>query len=202
MNKTDFTFAQLKMRVGSTKNIPTPSASALLAGGVCVAEQEMTDGSHLWAFENGFALFQTIRRSTVLRIDACGGYAYYTRIEEHYFEESYFYDKPWYIRLQLEAEDRLLHNQNARESEPNIETRLAGNVAAFTPDALDALILKEELTEIMTLLTEKQRKAVMLNFFFGYTQVEVAKAMCVSQAMVAGYIKQAKKKLNKIFKFF
>lgn len=199
--KNMLSFGGLKNMVSHTAGLCLPTARQLRsAGSPIVAQKKFDDGSCLTAYQNGFALFQTTKRSTVLRIDDCGDYIYYTRTETHFFEERYFDDKPWYIRLQLEAEDRLVHNERIRESSVRIEKRLVGKTEVFSDDCIDSLVLREELSEMLLLLTEKQRKVILLHYFYGYTQTSIAKAMGVSQSAISRIIEQGKKKLNKKFK--
>ena len=199
--KNLLSFGELKKMVGQTAGTCLPTARQLRSAGSPIAVQKkFADGSCLTAYQNGFALFQTTSRATVFRVDACGDYTYFTRTETHIFEEQYFDDKAWYIRLQLEAEDRLLHNEQVRENETRIVNRVAGDIAGFAVDGLDTLIAKEELSEMLQVLTEKQRRVLLLHSVYGYTQASIAKMMGVSQPAIAKILEQAKKKMKKNFK--
>lgn len=98
--KNILSFGDLKKMVGNTARVCLPTARQLRnSGSPIVAQQKFADGSCLTAYQNGFALFQTTSRETVFRVDACGNYTYFTRTETHIFEEQYFDDKAWYMKI-------------------------------------------------------------------------------------------------------
>lgn len=114
-NKANLTFAELKQKIDSTKALKkAPTAKALLTGeSPIVVSKTMIDGSRLTAFKNGFALYQTSRFYTVIRVDQCGNYTHPSHTGPICFVADYFADRPWSLRLQLEAEDQIVQNQKS-----------------------------------------------------------------------------------------
>lgn len=61
---------------------------------------------------------------------------------------------------------------------------------------LEQLIEKEQILELMGLLTERQRDIVILYFYYGETQWEIAKALGVSQPTVSQTLMAALRRMR------
>lgn len=200
------TFSELKKAAQSTAGIPTPTAKMLLnRGSKILAQEEMADGSSLIAFQNGFALYQTFRHYTVVRIDECGDYTYLSGAESHTFSEEDFANMPWSVRIQMEAEDRIVHNMDSyAEDGVNSENRwyaawkLQEN--AVEPDISDEVSeISDRMQKAIEKLTERQRKMLRLYYFEGYQQPEIAKMLGISASAVTQALAAARKKIMKFY---
>ena len=115
--------------------------------------------------------------------------------------EQFFEKEPWYVRLVLEGEDRLEHNQRAKEQERTAsysaiseEWQVMGNLEG---NPLKHLVERENLKEILQCLTERQRTAVSLCFFQQKTQSEAAKELGITSPAVSAILSQAARRLRK-----
>ena len=116
------TLRELLGHISSTAGIPTPGKKVLEAASEPIATYS-SGNYHMAAFKCGFALVKSGKRWTVVRVDACKGYDYqfdedYSKPEDttpHHLDEEYFLDKPWQLRVMMEAEDQLESNNNQRE---------------------------------------------------------------------------------------
>ena len=81
------------------------------------AEKELKNDTWIAAYQNGYALYCACGHSTVFPVHTCGAYLYMSSGVSSYLPEQFFEKEPWYVRLVLEGEDRLEHNQRAKEQE-------------------------------------------------------------------------------------
>lgn len=86
------------------KKIPT--AKKLKEYGTVIAKKSMGCETEILAFQNGYALYQVSRFTTVFPICFCGKYQYNAE-QADCISEEFFNQSEWYIRLALEGEDRL-----------------------------------------------------------------------------------------------
>jgi RNA polymerase sigma factor (sigma-70 family) len=179
-----------------------PTAAALRNGdSPVIAEQIWKDGSRLRAYQNGYALFEAENKSTVFRADYCGGYSYYSRTGEVPLTESYFAETDWWVRLLMEAEDRLTHNRNARiESyEVSYESSIE-DVRSWMQSEdpiLEDFVYQEQFQYAFEIMTERQREVVRKYYLEGYEQKEIAADYGISQQAVAVTLSDVRKKFKK-----
>lgn len=203
-DKRILTFQELKKQIQKTigvwSSIPTAKALKNL-GSKVVAYKEIRVGSRLSVYECGFALYETVSGSTVLRVDHCGDYRYFTRFEELSMEEESYEVMGWYVCLILEGEDRLVHNQNVRlersEMSYSAEEMEWGAMEAEVPDPLCQLMHDEQIRMLFSILTEHQKLVVSQYYLYGYTLQEIADSLGVSVQAVSCTLNDAKKKLQK-----
>ena len=118
------TLRELKDSISDTEGCAVPTAARLEASGDSVAT--LTLGSYsITVYRCGFAVGVSGRRKAVIRVDECDGYTYRfggsrgknsaNNETPHHFDEEYFLDKPWPIRLMLAVDDQLQKLENDRE---------------------------------------------------------------------------------------
>lgn len=196
------TLRDLRAHILPTQGLPLPSAKALRESDCMVIATAMVgqDGE-LAVYQNGFFLYHASGRTTVGAVDRCGGYAYDggDRLEEASFE-----DVEWTVRLVLEGEERLEHNNDKRH----------GNTYSYSGDAVErgdlrdsfdlaVMVANRDLLErALGCLTEKQREIVELRFVEGMTQQEIGERLKLSQQAVAKHLRLATDKLKRSVDFF
>ena len=136
----------------------------------------------------------TDEEAIITMVDASSGVS--SCLPEQFFEK-----EPWYVRLALEGEDRLEHNQRAKEQERTAsysaiseEWQVMGNLEG---NPLKHLVERENLEEILQCLTERQKTAVSLCFFQQKTQREAAKELGITCPAVSAILSQAARRLRK-----
>ena len=202
------TLKELKAMMPVVPNGKTPKRSELKNKSEVVAEYQSHDFS-LTVFDCGYVLAQHFGRWTIFPVNDCGGYEYEVADENPVkgkvqtdFDEEYFLDLPWTIRITLTAEDRLEHNAEIRNDNlirkrPDY-IRDYGWLQGYTPSFEYELAMKWEREEVMNMLTEKQREVMELTLE-GYTQDEIGIILGINRNTVANRIFDARKKISKHF---
>ena len=193
----------------------TPAGLSRVPGKMVLKENATRIASHeseefvISVFSCGYALAESGKRWTVFNVSGCGGYEYAAdeddrqllRDEDFKFEDAYFLDLPWPVRLSMEALDRLESNNDANESallsehpeEPGPRGRVYGRYLSVE----DEVIGKIEYEEMLAKLTPKQRQAYVLYFEEGYTLQEIGAMFSVSHEAISNRIKSLVTKLQK-----
>ena len=178
-----------------------PTAKYLRETGRVIAERQLKNNTWIAAYQNGYALYHACGHSTVFPVHTCGAYLYASSGVSSYLPEQFFEKEPWYVRLALEGEDRLEHNQRAKEQERTAsysaiseEWQVMGNLEG---NPLKHLVERENLEEILQCLTERQKTAVSLCFFQQKTQREAAKELGITSPAVSAILSQAARRLRK-----
>lgn len=181
--------------------IKMPTAKYLREAGRVIAERQLKNNTWIAAYQNGYALYHACGHSTVFPVHTCGAYLYASSGVSSYLPEQFFEKEPWYVRLALEGEDRLEHNQRAKEQERTAsysaiseEWQVMGNLEG---NPLKHLVERENLEEILQCLTERQKTAVSLCFFQQKTQREAAKELGITSPAVSAILSQAARRLRK-----
>ena len=133
----------------------------------------------------------------MFRVDACGGYTYFGRTEKSELDEKFFRDTEWWVRLMMEGEDILTHNQTslAERHESLYETSM--DTAADTEDFLKNIILRETLEAAFSLMTERQREIVVMYYIDGMGVKEIAAIYGITHQAVSVTLSDVKKKFRK-----
>lgn len=181
--------------------IKMPTAKYLRETGRAVAEKQLENNTWIAAYQNGYALYCACGHSTVFPVHTCGAYLYVSSGVSSYLPEQFFEKEPWYVRLVLEGEDRLEHNQRAKEQERTSsysaiseEWRVMENLEG---NPLEHLVERESRKEILQCLTERQRAAVILCFFQQKSRKEAARELGISSPAVSAILSQAARRLRK-----
>ncbi len=212
MKKSYMTLQELKDQTEMTAGLPKPTPRQLREDGQ-VVDVYMADDYRITVYKNGFAVAQSGRRTTVVRVDECGAYTYdfdNTGLngEEdalpHQLDTDYFLNLEWPIRLMLMADDQLEENSDSRERKwiskhPEIaddKNWMQGGYSSFE----DALLNQMEKEEMLKTMTDKQREAYLLYFKYGYTQEEIGQKFKISKESVKERLDGALKKMRKFYK--
>ena len=104
----------------------------------------------------------------------------------------------WWVRLLMEGEDRLIHNQNARveRNEYSLES-WSEDYQGYSDDLQEQLEIQEVLTEALAMLTDRQREVVQYYYVEGLGEKEIARIYGISQQAVSLTLSDARKKLYK-----
>ena len=93
------------------------------------------------------------------------------------------------MRPLLEGEERLAKNRETGHRGKAVSYHAVSEEWFFlstpTLPPLEQLIEKEQMLELMGLLTERQRDIVILYFYYGETQWEIAKKLGITQPTVS-----------------
>ena len=166
-----------------------PTARCLLENGKCVVSMENGREIQLLVYQEGYALYRVGKYTTVFPVHSCGDYCYENDGQQICVDASFFEQQEWYVRLFLEGEDRLAKNRETCHKGKVISYHAVSEEWFFLSSPalppLEQLIEKEQILELMGLLTERQRDIVILYFYYGETQWEIAKALGISQPTVS-----------------
>jgi RNA polymerase sigma factor (sigma-70 family) len=195
-------FKRLQEQIDKTLGKELPTAAKLRnCDSEMIAKKELKDGSRLQVYKNGFALYETDGGSTVFRVDHCGGYTYFSRTEELSVTEEYFNDVDWWVRLLLEAEDRLTHNRNARienhEFSYDCEEQEMEWMLRKSNSLFDDYMQQETLNTAFDLMTQRQREVVQMYYIEGFGVREIAEIYGVTHQAISVTLSDIRKKFKK-----
>lgn len=179
---------------------------------------------HIIVYQSGYAVYGIGNRATVFPVNLELGYGYSSVTEKKrkedekyntwnpetglrekkYFcelEESFFEKEEWYLRLMLIGEDRLAHN---------LATRDWGRCISFNGISEDFEGMEDELMdveervnhqqiaeEMMSVLSDKQKKVVQEFYWNQKTHKQIAKENGVKRNAVTEILKYALNKIEK-----
>ena len=145
-----------------------PTVKALEESGVSVvAEKVLENHGSINVYQNGYVIYRAHKRVTVFSLRDCVHYKYdAAEGAGHHIEEAEFDDYEWHIRLVLEGEDRIFMNYEiiqgkwmpSREDREYKEEILEGVDEAVS--TLERMISEERVEELLSTLTDLQRKVV------------------------------------------
>lgn len=173
----------------------TPTAKQLRESGETVTKKKIGVDSEISVYQNGYALYQIENHSTVFPIHECMDYLYLDGSNAIHLSGQFFCRKEWYLRLVLEGEDRLGRNHDEKERSWNISYHAAAEDWAVMENladaALESLLMRETVAEMMHVLTEKQRYIIQRYYLQEGTQEQISKELGISQQAVSMAISQA-----------
>lgn len=182
------------------KEKKVPTARYLLEQGKSVVTMENGRDVQLLVFAEGWALYRVGKYSTVFPVHSCGGYCYESHGQQIFVDEAFFEGQEWYVRLLLEGEDRLAKNRETSRKGRTVSYHAVSEEWFFLASPilppLEQLIEKEQILELMGLLTERQKNIVILYFYYGKTQWEIAKSLGISQATVSQALMAALRRMR------
>ncbi len=166
-----------------------PTARCLLEQGKCVMSMENGREIQLLVYQEGYALYRVGKYTTVFPVHSCGDYCYENDGQQICVDASFFEQQEWYVRLFLEGEDRLTKNRETCHKRKVFSYHAVSEECFFLSSPalppLEQLIKKEQILELMGLLTERQRDIVILYFYYGETQWEIARELGITQPTVS-----------------
>jgi DNA-directed RNA polymerase specialized sigma subunit len=183
-----------------------------------IAVKQIGDKGLCEVFVNGYAVYDNGDRKTVLWVPDCGSATYhFTKLRDN--EKQYQVEKdtvgqdvfgpaPWYIAVTVAGENNIERNLDHPKSvgtmsdtgvEEDYEVKPAhrwiGGSHFDNPE--EAYIKKEEAEEKRASLTKKQQVVMTLFYDQGYTQLEIAKKLGISQPAVAKLLDRAIERYRK-----
>ena len=218
------TFKDLKklVELPSYKEQRVPTVKALEVSGVpVVAEKILENHGSISVYQNGYVIYRAHKRVTVFSLRNCVHYKY-DALEGagHHIEEEEFDEYEWHIRLVLEGEDRIFMNYEiiqgkwmpSREDREYKEEILEGVDDAVS--TLERMISEERVEELLSTLTDLQRKVVHIHLFHGLSFTEAAKHLGMTRQNLTGIYNadsrnerntqnlQSNREVHKMFKNF
>lgn len=190
------TFKELKklVKLPLYKEQRVPTVKALEESGVSVvAEKILENHGSISVYQNGYVIYRAHKRVTVFSLRNCVHYKY-DALEGagHHIEEEEFEEYEWHIRLVLEGEDRIFMNYEiiqgkwmpSREDREYREEILEGVDEAVS--TLERMISEERVEELLSTLTDLQRKVVHTHLFHGLSFTEAAKHLGMTRQNLTG----------------
>ena len=177
-----------------------PTARYLLEQGEQVVSMENSGEVQLLVFREGYVLYRIGKYTTVFPVHSCGDYCYENDGRQVCVDASFFEQQEWYVRLLLEGEDRLAKNREMCHKEKVVSYHAVSEEWFFLSSPalppLEQLVEKEQILELMGLLTKRQRDIVILYFYYGETQWEIAKELGITQPTVSQTLMAALRRMR------
>ena len=178
------------------EKLPTPKQ--LRTGESPVVAHKITGAGvnevHIIVYQSGYAVYGIGNRATVFPVNLELGYGY-SSVTEKKIEESFFDKEEWYLRLMLIGEDRLAHN---------LATRDRGRCISFNGISEDFEGMEDELMdveervnrqqiaeEMMSVLSDKQKKVVQEFYWNQKTHKQIAKENGTGRTAVTNMLQNA-----------
>lgn len=167
----------------------TPTVKELRISEKPIVEQTVGADAEIAAYKSGYAVYCAGGAATVFRIHPCGGYSYGFEENSRDISSSLFEDGAWHLRLVLEGEDRLCRN---REAKAQVRTVSYGAVLGEwgLPDtgaepALERIVREEAVDALLSVLSGRQRQAVIRHCLEHKTNREIAEELGVTASAVS-----------------
>ena len=184
-----------------------PTARELRSTGKLIAEKKLGESAGIAAYQNGYAVYHAGRDTTVFRIHACSGYCYGSSNSLCDIGSGMFDGEAWYLRLVLEGEDRLFRNLASREQGRSVsysaESEEWGElypVHSVPESALDGIIRAETVENLLSVLTERQRRAAVLFYLEQKTERQVAEELGITAPAVSRILAKSLARMRAIRK--
>lgn len=196
------TLKELKsMVVGTAHFNGMPSIKQLERSDAEILIREMVSDIQITVYQNGYVVCCRGRDSTVFRLQDCGEYIYSAAVAEYENTVGYdiFEDDRWYIRLYLEAEDRLNANYERKQrhhqiSLDDLNDAYCREIGDFTWDGLTELLKQEDVKQVskfLKMMTGKQQRVITLYFIEQRGTLDIAAELGVSYQAVSDMVKKA-----------
>ena len=179
-----------------------PSVKSLKEHKVVVKEMINADTT-ISVYDHGYVLYTAGNQSTVFPLHSCDDYEYVSVTGDNKeFNKEFFDNENWYIRLLMEAEDRMAYSQSKISSNHGVfsnsdVTDDAEIMKASTKDFVDDVIDREILHALIKELTERQKTVLNLVYFEEMRQQDVADYLGIKQQSVNDLLNRALKTMKK-----
>ena len=179
-----------------------PSVKSLKEHKVVVKEMINADTT-ISVYDHGYVLYTAGNQSTVFPLHSCDDYEYVSVTGDNKeFNKEFFDNENWYIRLLMEAEDRMAYSQSKISSNHGVfsnsdVTDDAEIMKASTKDFVDDVIDREILNALIKELTERQKTVLNLVYFEEMRQQDVADYLGIKQQSVNDLLDRALKTMKK-----
>ena len=183
-----------------------PSVKSLKEHKVVVKEMINADTT-ISVYDHGYVLYTAGNQSTVFPLHSCDDYEYVSVTGDNKeFNKEFFDNENWYIRLLMEAEDRMTYSQSKISTNHGVfsnsdVTDDAEIMRGSSKDFVDDVIDREILHALIKELTERQKMVLNLVYFEEMRQQDVADYLGIKQQSVNDLLNRAlKRRILKNFK--
>ena len=179
-----------------------PSAKSLKEHKVVVKEMINADTT-ISVYDHGYVLYTAGNQSTVFPLHSCDDYEYVSVTGDNKeFNKEFFDNENWYIRLLMEAEDRMAYSQSKISTNHGVfsnsdVTDDAEIMRGSSKDFVDDVIDREILNALIKELTERQKTVLNLVYFEEMRQQDVADYLGIKQQSVNDLLNRALKTMKK-----
>ena len=180
-----------------------PSVKSLKEHKVVVKEMINADTT-ISVYDHGYVLYTAGNQSTVFPLHSCDDYEYVSVTGDNKeFNKEFFDNENWYIRLLIEAEDRMAYSQSKISTNHGVfsnsdVTDDAEIMRGSSKDFVDDVIDREILNALIKELTERQKMVLNLVYFEEMRQQDVADYLGIKQQSVNDLLDRALKKMKKM----
>lgn len=179
-----------------------PSVKSLKEHKVVVKEMINADTT-ISVNDHGYVLYTAGNQSTVFPLHSCDDYEYVSVTGDNKeFNKEFFDNENWYIRLLIEAEDRMAYSQSKISTNHGVfsnsdVTDDAEIMRGSSKDFVDDVIDREILHALIKELTERQKMVLNLVYFEEMRQQDVADYLGIKQQSVNDLLNRALKTMKK-----
>lgn len=179
-----------------------PSVKSLKEHKVVVKEMINADTT-ISVYDHGYVLYTAGNQSTVFPLHSCDDYEYVSVTGDNKeFNKEIFDNENWYIRLLMEAEDRMAYSQSKISTNHGVfsnsdVTDDAEIMRGSSKDFVDDVIDREILNALIKELTERQKTVLNLVYFEEMRQQDVADYLGIKQQSVNDLLNRALKTMKK-----
>lgn len=179
-----------------------PSVKSLKEHKVVVKEMINADTT-ISVYDHGYVLYTAGNQSTVFPLHSCDDYEYVSVTGDNKeFNKEFFDNENWYIRLLMEAEDRMAYSQSRISTNHGVfsnsdVTDDAEIMRGSSKDFVDDVIDREILHALIKELTERQKMVLNLVYFEEMRQQDVADYLGIKQQSVNDLLNRALKTMKK-----
>ena len=179
-----------------------PSVKSLKEHKVVVKEMINADTT-ISVYDHGYVLYTAGNQSTVFPLHSCDDYEYVSVTGDNKeFNKEFFDNENWYIRLLMEAEDRMAYSQSKISTYHGVfsnsdVTDDAEIMRGSSKDFVDDVIDREILHALIKELTERQKMVLNLVYFEEMRQQDVADYLGIKQQSVNDLLNRALKTMKK-----
>lgn len=179
-----------------------PSVKSLKEHKVVVKEMINADTT-ISVYDHGYVLYTAGNQSTVFPLHSCDDYEYVSVTDDNKeFNKEFFDNENWYIRLLMEAEDRMAYSQSKISTNHGVfsnsdVTDDAEIMRGSSKDFVDDVIDREILNSLIKELTERQKTVLNLIYFEEMRQQDVADYLGIKQQSVNDLLNRALKTMKK-----
>ena len=179
-----------------------PSVKSLKEHKVVVKEMINADTT-ISVYDHGYVLYTAGNQSTVFPLHSCDDYEYVSVTGDNKeFNKEFFDNENWYIRLLMEAEDRMTYSQSKISTNHGVfsnsdVTDAAEIMRGSSKDFVDDVIDREILHALIKELTERQKMVLNLVYFEEMRQQDVADYLGIKQQSVNDLLNRALKTMKK-----
>lgn len=179
-----------------------PSVKSLKEHKVVVKEMINADTT-ISVYDHGYVFYTAGNQSTVFPLHSCDDYEYVSVTGDNKeFNKEFFDNENWYIRLLMEAEDRMAYSQSKISTNHGVfsnsdVTDDAEIMRGSSKDFVDDVIDREILNALIKELTERQKMVLNLVYFEEMRQQDVADYLGIKQQSVNDLLNRALKTMKK-----